>query len=268
MNRPSRASSTTSDSSKGVTAYCSALSPIRLSCIETCQGSISSESSYPSSLKQAGKPTPSKSLWLLKKSVSSNIFSSSSSMFCTNLYLSSSSSSEAHRHLCNLPFLPHPSTPQSMSAIHSPKTQLLLNDEQKHSEDSIRDFFNYPASGSDDGFDDVTCASDSLGLSEQLELQLLSDELHLAITDSGENPGIDEIYEASPEACRLGVPSAEYNPQSVPPSIDVLTDQNTPGPGAAHKPRMRWTPELHERFVEAVTKLGGPESIFLLCPRL
>lgn len=28
------------------------------------------------------------------------------------------------------------------------------------------------------------------------------------------------------------------------------------------KPRLRWTADLHDRFVDAVTKLGGPDSTF------
>ncbi|KMS97143.1 hypothetical protein BVRB_7g178080 [Beta vulgaris subsp. vulgaris] len=262
MNHSGRTSLTASDSSKGVTAYCHALPPLDFSCVEECEGSMSSESSYPF-LKQSGKlrPPPGPSN-ILSSSFDSCLKSapSRSSMFCTNLYLSSSTSSEAQRQLGNLPFLPNPSTPRLT------KTQSLLHDdfdslcEQKHSEDSFRDFFNYPGSMSDGDFDDVNCGSDSMGFSEQLELQLLSDELHLAITDSGENPGIDEIYEASPVASKPGIPStAENKPQPVLPSLNSISGNKTPDTGS-HKPRMRWTPELHERFVEAVKKLDGPDK--------
>ncbi|RWW89722.1 hypothetical protein BHE74_00001246 [Ensete ventricosum] len=30
------------------------------------------------------------------------------------------------------------------------------------------------------------------------------------------------------------------------------------------KPRLRWTADLHDRFVDAVAQLGGPESSYLL----
>lgn len=37
------------------------------------------------------------------------------------------------------------------------------------------------------------------------------------------------------------------------------------GAGSAAKQRLRWTPELHDRFVDAVTQLGGPERKLSSC---
>jgi len=33
------------------------------------------------------------------------------------------------------------------------------------------------------------------------------------------------------------------------------------------KPRLRWTPDLHQLFVDAVTKLGGPDSTSFSPPK-
>ena len=73
--------------------------------------------------------------------------------------------------------------------------------EEKHTDDSIRDFLSYPGSASDGGFDDLSCEGDSLALTDQMELQLLSDELHLAITDSGESPGINVSIHFKIQTC-------------------------------------------------------------------
>ncbi|KAI3901596.1 hypothetical protein MKW92_035338 [Papaver armeniacum] len=199
-----------------------------------------------------------------------NTFSRSST-FCTSLYLSSSTSSEADRQLGNLPFLPHPlKTEKPVSDVDSTKSPsdqtLDLNTQfaDEHSE-YLMDFLTTVGEASDGSFHGVNYASDSLTFNEQLDLQFLSDELDMAITDNGENPRVDEIYEAPKVSTTPSVEmtSNQSNLQPLALPIAVQSPSGEPSPGAAaaaHKPRMRWTPELHERFIEAVKKLDGAEK--------
>lgn len=123
---------------------------------------------------------------------------SRSSVFCTSLYLSSSASSETHRQIGNFPFLPHPLTyNQSVSAVDLTKSSLLFSEDmgnpyqEEHSESLSKDFLNFPGDASDSSFHGVTCMGERFGFNEKLELQFLSDELDIAITDHGENPRLD-----------------------------------------------------------------------------
>lgn len=123
---------------------------------------------------------------------------SRSSVFCTSLYQSSSSTSETNLQLGKLPFLPPPTCNQPSSAVGSTKSPLIFSGnisnnqfDEDQSEALLKDFLNLPGDTYHNSFHGPTCASDSLALTEQLELQYLSDELDIAITDHGEIPGVD-----------------------------------------------------------------------------
>lgn len=40
--------------------------------------------------------------------------------------------------------------------------------------------------------------------------------------------------------------------------------KSSPPPGGSGKQRLRWTEDLHNRFVDAITQLGGPDSGYFL----
>ncbi|KAL0719567.1 hypothetical protein Bca4012_068891 [Brassica carinata] len=198
---------------------------------------------------------------------------SRSSTFCTNLYSSSSSTSESQKHLGNsLPFLPDPSAYSSHSAsgVESARSPSVFSEDMGNPFDGdnsgllVKDFLNLSGDAcSNGGFHDLDCSNDSYCLSDQMELQFLSDELELAITDRAETPRVDEIYE-TPLALSNTVtgksPSQRCDAGAM--CIDAVSSHPSPkSSGAAnHKPRMRWTPELHESFLNSVNKLDGPEK--------
>lgn len=50
-------------------------------------------------------------------------------------------------------------------------------------------------------------------------------------------------------------------------SVAVLggsTAKSPMPPGGGGKQRLRWTSDLHDRFVDAITQLGGPDSGYFL----
>lgn len=88
---------------------------------------------------------------------------SRSSKFCTSLYLSTGS--ESCRQLSNLPpFLPHPPKPE------------------------LDNFLSFPVDASDGSFNGD---NGGFSINDQLELQILSEQLGIDITDDGENPLLD-----------------------------------------------------------------------------
>ncbi|XP_072953089.1 protein PHOSPHATE STARVATION RESPONSE 3 isoform X2 [Typha angustifolia] len=195
---------------------------------------------------------------------------SRSSTFCTSLYSSSSRSSGSFRQLSNLPFLPHPpKCEEQISSVQPSNSPVHLSDdindihyEIEHTDDLVKDFLNLSGDASDSSFRGENCNNNSLAFTEQMELQLLSEQLGIAITDNEESPRLDDIYEKTQDSSHQvsSCCNKALQPLGCPSTVQLQSSPSASKTTAANKPRLRWTLELHERFVDAVNKLDGPEK--------
>jgi len=73
------------------------------------------------------------------------------------------------------------------------------------------------------------------------------------------------VYSAGPASSNISAHKQHIHHIGLSHSGDIgaVTSPSTSATGAPARPRMQWTPELHERFVEAVNQLGGSESMLI-----
>ena len=116
---------------------------------------------------------------------------STSSTFCASLYSSSSRNVKSCLQTSGLPFLPHPPKREEQShssAGQSSSSSLLFAADPSNGLHGLNDFLNLSGDLSGGSFHG---GSNAMALSEQMELQLLSEQLGIAITDYEESPRLD-----------------------------------------------------------------------------
>ncbi|KAM7521745.1 hypothetical protein LguiA_011647 [Lonicera macranthoides] len=208
-----------------------------------------------------------------------HMFSSSPGL-STNFF---SSISPHKMHSTKSPFIPEASTnrppvlsgvPQCTESSYCTK----VNYSDTWCTDSLPDFLEYPVNTptpqnsqiqSGNGGDCVLPLED---LSKQSDWHDWADELitddALPINWNGQivdtnvaNPELQMAYQVPGPSTNFSVERHQVQ-QQLPTSSREMCTVATPLSsvnGAPAKGRMRWTPELHEAFVEAVNKLGGSE---------
>ncbi|EOA30729.1 hypothetical protein CARUB_v10013867mg [Capsella rubella] len=200
-----------------------------------------------------------------------NLFSSSPG-FCNGVYVSSSSqarppvstvprgsmtvpqsSIEGQRQECSI-------DTQSLQVINQPQQQKNMT----WSSDQLQGFFDFPVPDPQaESSRTIVSSKEVHSKNEWPEWadQLMSDDVLIPnwpelLGDPNVLNLDSKITTPSPDIARREI---VFNDQRhVDPSMDLNT-KNSPASSMTSKQRMRWTPELHEAFVEAINQLGGSE---------
>ncbi|XP_047975805.1 protein PHOSPHATE STARVATION RESPONSE 1-like isoform X2 [Salvia hispanica] len=208
-----------------------------------------------------------------------HIFSSSSG-FSTDLHFSSVQQQQ-EKHPTQSPFISQStSSGKSDKLPHSVDSQLLQSTASSHFNresneswctDTLPDFLDFPMSttiqssqlyGSNSS--GITIPHEDLGKPNDWQDwadQLITDNDALTADWSGllADASVAEPEPKGNNAC--AGPQQPHIPQQVPSTPGEICNggAQSSSNAAPGKQRMRWTPELHETFVEAVNKLGGSE---------
>eukprot|EP00252_Welwitschia_mirabilis_P001290 TRINITY_DN11180_c0_g1_i1.p1 TRINITY_DN11180_c0_g1~~TRINITY_DN11180_c0_g1_i1.p1 ORF type:complete len:438 (+),score=72.24 TRINITY_DN11180_c0_g1_i1:1163-2476(+) len=215
--------------------------------------------------------------------------SSMSSAFCTDLHFSPSSISQQNTPGV-LPFLPNPSEctlrPPVKPPYHSALSQPLFSgDYTKHTYEntqpanSLDDIFSLSDIASEGNQCNQSTSNNEIFAQDHVKRdewqdwtseQLGTDDDSLAANwsnflavESGEEPGLNTLHQAPVVPVFSSISQQKDHSQGLcfsSGSNQIVTGSTSVGPATSSKPRLRWTPELHEKFVEAVKKLDGADK--------